>query len=122
MVHSTRTTLSKEGRVIDEGPVSALAVRQRCFSRVERNADERCRVGVVSVFAIRHGETEWSLNGRHTGITFHVPDLLDYCDGLRRRGVRFLNEPTQQPWGIMAMIADPDGNVFALWEDLTPTS
>lgn len=63
-----------------------------------------------------------ALVGRHTGITFHVPDLLDYCDGLRRRGVRFLNEPTQQPWGIMAMIADPDGNVFALWEDLTPTS
>jgi lactoylglutathione lyase len=63
-----------------------------------------------------------ALVGRHTGITFHVPDLLDYCDGLRRRGVRFLNEPTQQSWGIMAMIADPDGNVLALWEDRLPAS
>ena len=61
-----------------------------------------------------------ALVGRHTGITFHVPDLLDYCGRLHQRGVRFLNEPTQQSWGIMAMIADPDGNVFALWEDQLP--
>jgi len=60
------------------------------------------------------------LVGRHTGVTFHVPDLLDYCARLHQRGVRFLNEPTQQAWGIMAMIADPDGNVFALWEDQLP--
>jgi lactoylglutathione lyase len=63
-----------------------------------------------------------ALVGRHTGITFHVPDLLDFCDRLRGRGVRFLNEPTQQSWGIMAMIADPDGNVLALWEDQLPAS
>jgi hypothetical protein len=31
-----------------------------------------------------------------------------------------VTEPTQQPWGIMAMIADPDGNILALWEDRTP--
>lgn len=60
------------------------------------------------------------LVGRHTGITFHVEDLLDFCGRLHEQGVRFLNEPTQQSWGIMAMIADPEGNVFALWEDRTP--
>jgi lactoylglutathione lyase len=63
-----------------------------------------------------------ALVGRHTGITFHVTDLLSFCERLHEHGVRFLNEPTQQPWGIMAMIADPDGNVFALWEDRTPDS
>jgi len=26
-------------------------------------------------------------------------------------------EPTQQAFGIMALVADPDGNIFALWED-----
>jgi lactoylglutathione lyase len=60
------------------------------------------------------------LVGRHTGITLFVPDLLHYCGVLHDRGVRFLTEPTQQAWGIMAMISDPDGNVLALWEDKMP--
>ena len=61
-----------------------------------------------------------ALVGRHTGITLHVPDLLHYCGELHQRGVRFVAEPTQQAWGIMAMVADPDGNVLALWEDRLP--
>lgn len=55
--------------------------------------------------------------GRHTGLTFNVPDLLDFCTRLGEQGVRFVAEPTQQGFGIMAMVADPDGNVMALWED-----
>jgi predicted enzyme related to lactoylglutathione lyase len=61
-----------------------------------------------------------SLVGRHTGITLYVPGLLHYCGQLHDRGVRFLTEPTQQSWGIMAMVADPDGNILALWEDSLP--
>jgi len=61
-----------------------------------------------------------ALVGRHTGITLFVPDLLHYCGVLHDRGVRFVTEPTQQPWGIMAMVADPDGNMLALWEDKLP--
>ena len=61
-----------------------------------------------------------ALVGRHTGITLFVPGLLHYCGELHERGVRFLTEPTQQSWGIMAMVADPDGNVLALWEDQLP--
>jgi predicted enzyme related to lactoylglutathione lyase len=58
--------------------------------------------------------------GRHPGITLFVPDLLHYCGVLHDRGVRFTTEPTQQSWGVMAMVADPDGNVLALWEDKHP--
>ena len=60
--------------------------------------------------------------GRHTGITLFVPDLLHYCGQLHERGVRLVAEPTQQSWGIMAMVADPDGNVLALWEDRLPNT
>jgi predicted enzyme related to lactoylglutathione lyase len=57
------------------------------------------------------------LVGRHTGVTFYVPGLLHYCGDLHAKGVHFVTEPTQMAWGIMAMIADPEGNVFALWEE-----
>jgi lactoylglutathione lyase len=61
-----------------------------------------------------------ALVGRHTGMTFEVENLLEFCEDLHQHGVRFLNEPTQQAWGIMAMVSDPDGNVLALWENKTP--
>ena len=62
-----------------------------------------------------------ALVGRHTGITLFVPGLLHLCGELKEKGVTFVSEPTQMAWGIMAMIADPEGNVFALWEDEIPT-
>jgi lactoylglutathione lyase len=73
----------------------------------------------VGVHPAVHPEAK-ALVGRHTGITLFVPDLLHYCGVLHDRGVRFMAEPTQQAWGIMAMVADPDGNVLALWEDKMP--
>jgi lactoylglutathione lyase len=61
-----------------------------------------------------------ALVGRHTGITFYVPGLLHFCGILHERGVRFVSEPTLVAWGVMAMIADPEDNVFALWDDSAP--
>ena len=67
-----------------------------------------------------HHPNAKKLVGRETGLTFHVPDLLHFCGILHDRGVRFVTEPTKQSWGVMAMIADPDGNVMALWDDTVP--
>ena len=73
----------------------------------------------IGVHPAVHADAK-ALVGRHTGITLFVPDLLHYCGVLHDRGVRFMAEPTQQSWGIMAMISDSDGNVLALWEDKMP--
>jgi lactoylglutathione lyase len=61
-----------------------------------------------------------ALVGRHTGITLYVAGILDFCERLRERGVRFVAEPTRQTFGVMAMISDPDGNILALWDDRLP--
>ena len=63
-----------------------------------------------------------ALVGRHTGVTFFVEGLLHFCGELHAKGVNFIREPTQMSWGIMAMITDPEGNAFALWEDEMPNS
>ena len=73
----------------------------------------------LGVHPANHADAK-ALVGRHTGITFYVPVLLHFCGDLHARGVRFVSEPTKMAWGVMAMIADPEGNVFALWEDLMP--
>lgn len=74
----------------------------------------------LSVHPAEHPNAR-AMVGRETGLTFRVADLLELCNRLGERGVPFLTEPTQQGFGIMAMVADPDGNVLALWEDnVTP--
>lgn len=57
--------------------------------------------------------------GRETGLTIRVDDLVGLRADLGLRGVSLLTEPVQQGFGLMAMVADPDGNVLALWEDNT---
>lgn len=73
----------------------------------------------VGVHPAVHADAK-ALVGRHTGITLHVSGLVHVAGDLHAKGVRFVSEPTQMPWGIMAMIADPDGNILALWEDEVP--
>lgn len=54
------------------------------------------------------------LVGRHTGITLKVEQIEKLCDALKSGGVKFIEPLESSPWGKMAVIADPDGNQFAL--------
>ena len=58
-----------------------------------------------------------TLIGRHTGVTLAVENLAAFCVRLRRQGVSFTSELSRTPWGKMAMIADPDGNILALMDE-----
>ena len=71
--------------------------------------------GHLGVHPAQHPNAR-AMVGRETGVTLRVEGLLEYCSRLLDRQVKFVTEPTEQSWGIMAIIADPDGNRIALWE------
>jgi predicted enzyme related to lactoylglutathione lyase len=56
------------------------------------------------------------LVGRHTGITLQVKEIDALCQGLAAAGVEFAEPLEKTPWGKMAVVKDPDGNLFALVE------
>jgi predicted enzyme related to lactoylglutathione lyase len=55
--------------------------------------------------------------GTFSNILFTCADVRATYQELRARGVTFLEEPTEQPWGIMAQFLDADGNRFLLATD-----
>jgi len=47
-------------------------------------------------------------------IVLLVPDCRKAHQELRGRGVEFLLEPLDRPWGTVATFKDPDGNLFSM--------
>ncbi len=71
----------------------------------------------------REGETSLALwtppgmehrIGTPSGIVFKCSDVKSTHQELRERGVAFVQEPVDQPGGVMGTFTDPDGNVFVL--------
>lgn len=54
------------------------------------------------------------LVGRHTAITLKVEQIETLCETLQTAGVKFVEPLESSPWGKMAVIADFDGNQFAI--------
>lgn len=52
--------------------------------------------------------------GTFSGIVFECDDVQATYNELKQRGVRFTEEPADQPGGVMATFVDPDGNSFVL--------
>ena len=73
--------------------------------------------GPISLGLAVVGEDQPELLGLHTGVGFNTADLETEHERLSQLGVVFTMPPTRQPWGgFMALMADPDGNVFYLDE------
>ncbi|MDE0905760.1 MAG: VOC family protein [Planctomycetota bacterium] len=73
--------------------------------------------GSISLGLAVVGQDQSELLGVHTGVGFSVEDLEAEHERLVGLGVDFPQKPTRQPWGgFMALMADPDGNVFYLDE------
>jgi len=47
---------------------------------------------------------------------FETADCEESVEALEAAGVEITQEPTEYPWGVEAMFADPFGNEFSLFE------
>jgi predicted enzyme related to lactoylglutathione lyase len=56
------------------------------------------------------------------GLFFSTDDCRASYEELKSRGVEFLQEPAEQPYGIDAGFRDPSGNHFRLVEGLPSSS
>jgi catechol 2,3-dioxygenase-like lactoylglutathione lyase family enzyme len=55
--------------------------------------------------------------GVFANIVLGCDDITETCKELRSKGVKFVEEPNKQEWGMMqALFEDIDGNVFVLVE------
>ena len=72
--------------------------------------------GTTLGIATAVGDDAQALVGRHTGITLVVQGIDDFCASLTQAGASFAEPLEATPWGKMAVVQDPDGNMFALVE------
>ena len=74
------------------------------------------QVGSTAFAVVQVGPEQGDMVGRHTGIGWMVEDL-DAAYAELKDSVTFVSPPEKQPWGgYMAVLADPDGNLFYLDE------
>ena len=54
--------------------------------------------------------------GASGGLFFATDDVRGTYEELKRRGVEFTQEPTEQPYGLDAGLRDPSGNQFRMMQ------
>jgi len=52
--------------------------------------------------------------GGMSGVIIEVDDVFKACDQLKKAGIKFADEPRNEPWGGWATFEDSEGNVHGL--------
>jgi catechol 2,3-dioxygenase-like lactoylglutathione lyase family enzyme len=60
--------------------------------------------------------TRQLLKGNMGGLGLRVDDCMKTCEELRAKGVTFVQEPSDRPYGVEAVIRDVSGNWLVLVE------
>jgi len=55
--------------------------------------------------------------GKSQAVTFTVSDLDSTYADLKAKDVKFVQEPSKEPWGTYAQIEDSEGNTILLMEE-----
>lgn len=56
------------------------------------------------------------LIGNDAGLIYETDDCYGTIESLSEAGVEIREEPSEMPWGVQAVIADPDGNEIVVQE------
>lgn len=85
--------------------------------RIDGDAFSAFRLSGVDVVVEVATADQAELVGRFTGVSFAVADVDAVVTEIRNAGVVITGTPEKQDWGgIMAHVADPDGNEITLVE------
>ena len=69
-----------------------------------------------AVFEGAPGEAPEFRSGGSTFPGFAADSLEDAVSGAKSVGARVVQEPTEYPWGMRALVVDPDGRVIELFQ------
>ena len=79
-------------------------------------APQDARTEVILYLPDENWEHYRQVVGKSQALTFNVTDMKALRADLKAKGVKFVQEPDEQPWGTYASIADSEGNYLILVE------
>jgi len=94
--------------------VLEFIVRRRVSAGPDATWVEVSPAGAESSLILYPRSRSGGWDERLASVVFHCPDVEATCLDLEKKGVRIKTPPTALPWGMFAVILDPDGNELGL--------